>query len=261
MMTKCPIAVKSVFCLVFILAMLGVSGCMSSINEDLSVNQMDSGLVGEQIALQLAQKYDGVFHVINVDMEFNGREGMYYRALCNSQDYDDTFTVYCYESKDGAPDAFSIGDHAFVMQDQYAEVLLQNYLLRQLGDYDTQTVFVGCKVCYDGEQPSVQMLKDGMDACLQNADAYLKFYFVSDGADVQALQEKAAQLIANSDPYRGYIYVAQKHPFVAAEIAEVFAENQHDYGNFLNNTDYADRVDFTLYRMGEGFQPTETIKE
>lgn len=254
-------AVKAVFSVLLVSVMLGVSGCMSNVNESSFVDKKNSAVVKEQIQLQLTQKYDTAFTVQSVSMEFNGQDGMYYRATCNSQDYADTFTVYCYESTEQDTTAFAIGDHLFMMQDNYAEVILQNYLLGQLGEYDAQSVFVGCKISFDAEQPDAQLLQGDLDACLQNADAYIKFYFVSGGADVQLLCTKAVELLNKNNPYRGYIYVVDKLPFDAAAVAQTYAENQHDYGNYLNNTDYANRIVFILYKAGEGIQPAQVIKE
>jgi len=207
--------------------------------------------VERAIVAFLADKYQSSFIVQEVYQEFDGTSGRYFRALCRSDVHEDTFTVYCYESDERGGDSLCIDGKTYFVEDMYAEVLLQNHLLKLLGDYKEDSMFVRCKVNFVSEQPDAQKVIEDPVSCIAQAKAYLRIYIIVGDEDPAEMQARAEALMKKYNPYTGYLYVATKMPFDLKRIEEVYASNQHDFGNYLTNENWADRVDFSLYRANE----------
>lgn len=224
-------------------------------------NVLNKENVVRELAAFLAEKYQCNFTIEEVYQEFDGYEGKYIRAICRSDAYADTFSVYCYESETEQEGLLNIDGQAYSVEDKYAEVLLQNLLLDRLGDYNRETMFVRCKVSFVSEQPDAQKAVADPKACFAEENAYVRVYIITGGEDPVQMQEQAETLLKELNPYTGYIYVATKNAFNLTQINEVYTENQHDFGNYLTNEDWADRVVFTLYSAKNGLQEMKVVKE
>lgn len=241
--------------IVFILIIaIGVCGCMEK-------NDLNKEEVTKELATFLAEKYQCSFKILEVYQEFDGDFGKYFRALCCSDAYEDTFTAYCYESNEEHEDVLHIDGIAYYVEDKYVEVLLQNLLLDQLGDYSEESMFVRCKVNFVSEQPDAQTAMANPKSCITETKAYIRIYIITSEADPSKMQDRAESLLKDYNPYTGYVYAATKTPFNLTQINDTYTSNQHDFGNYLTNKDWADRVVFSLYNAKDGLQERKVVKE
>lgn len=192
------------------------------------------------ILTYLADKFQEEFEIKAMYQEFDGKNGIYVRAMCCEKDSDVEFAVYCTENTEESE------SKTYIIEDKYAEIILQNKIMAELSSCASENVFCACKIDLQQE--------DSME------NAYVKIYIVTDGTPADALRKQAEHLLEAYSPYTGYIYYAEKNAFVLDDIQGTYAENQHDFGNFLVNNDFADRVEFTLYSKN-ALQNTKVVKE
>lgn len=224
-------------------------------------NDLKKEDVAKELAAFLAEKYQCTFTIQEAYQEVDGNSGKYIRALCRSEAYEDTFTAYCYESDEDRADLLHIDGKAYYVEDKYAEVLLQNLLLDRLGDYSEDSMFVRCKVNFVSDQPDAQIALEDPKSCIAETKAYIRIYIITGEEDPSQMQDRAEALLKEFNPYTGYVYAATKAPFNLTQINEVYASNQHDFGNYLTNEDWADRVVFSLYNAKNGLQERKVVKE
>ena len=239
---------KALAILLTIIIIWGVSGCM---------NPENNVKINEQILSYLTEKYHTEFTIKEIYQEFDGKNGMSYRAICCSAEYSDEFAVYCSQERSAAPDAIEAEGKVFAIEDEYAEVLLQNKILGELANNISDDVFVGCRITFRYDQPTVS---ENWQDSLMEADAYVRIYIITDGAPADDLRQQAEALLEQYRPYTGYVYYVVKASFDMQQIQEVYAENQHDFGNYLTDSDFADRIEFTLYSEN-ALQERKVIKE
>ena len=225
---------------------------------------LDAAAYKEAIISFLQEKYNDKFNIINLYQEFDGDTGMKVRALCSKTGSSDRFSVYCYLDSAIADEKIYIDGNNHSIVDFYTEVLYQNALLSEINVATSADSLVRSKVSFYLEQPSTTDVANGMDFCLQkqDLDACAKFYIlVSRNTCASEIQSAVENVLNLHRPCTGYIYIAYFDEFDKDAVLSVYEENQNDFGNYLANTDFADRVEFVLYKNDTGLQEKRTIRE
>lgn len=226
------------------------------------MNNTDKTKIQESIQDYLSSKYDETFSVKETYQEFDGNNGKYIRAVCSSSKYLDEFLVYLYSDKKNVGEELTIDGKCYFAVDGYIEVIFQNEILKNLGDYDKQKVYVGCKVEFAEQSISVEEYNTGIVNCIGKTDvqSFVKIYIVTDGSSEEELRANAENYVAKLSPYTGYVYYAVKDNFNAEEVETVFREKQHDFGNYLSNYEFASKVEFTLINRKDGIGERKVVK-
>ena len=210
----------------------------------------------------LQGKYDEEFEIVKLYQEFEGDSGMMVRALCRGAKYDDEFLVCCYLDSTIANELIEIDGNKHSIEDSYSEVILQNQFLNLVTYEENLNVIIKCNVDFYGRNPSSEEIQTGM-YCLKEEElnAYLKVYIITDNVETtRKVQEDIEKLLIKYEPCNGYLYHAEKNKFNKDEIEKIFRENQHDFGNFLSSSDFANKVEFSLYRKEEGLKERQIIR-
>ncbi len=213
--------------------------------------------ITDKILTCLEEKYHTEFTVKEIYKEFDGMNGISIRALCFSKDFSDEFVVYCTQEDVDEDDFDEVDLQKYNITDEYVEVLLQNILLSKFTGHSGDNIFVRCRVVFRYEQP---MFKADWQSSLMNADAYIKIYIVTDGVCTDSMQELAEKLLKKYSPHTGYVYYVVKKDFDVEQIQQTYDENQFDFGNYLISSDFAERIEFTLYSE-KILQDKRVIKE
>lgn len=241
--------------LMMILISIGVCGCM-----DRELNVLE---YRKEILTHLEIKYDSEFEIIKTYQEFDGNTGVCVRASCKSMEYEDVFTVYCYLDSSMADEKCIIEGKEHGISDNYTKILYQNQILEEIDEINNNNYIIKCKIDFLVVSPTIEEYANGIEYCLQNEDfdPYLKFYIVTQSStDVSKLRDKIDNVLKKYNPCSGYIYHAFIDEFDYDEAIAVYKENQHDFGNYLSLSDFADRVEFVLYKSNVGFKESKIIK-
>lgn len=247
---------KSCSILLIVAIIASMCGCM--------IKNIDEEAYSDAIISYLKEKYNADFEVNELYQEFEGNTGMKVRALCSQTGSSELFSVYCYFDSSMSAEKIDIDGKEYSIVDSYAEVLCQNALVAEIDLLTSESCLVKCKVSFNSAQPSREDLLAGLASCLQNQklDPYIKIYILTDKHfSVEEIQAATESLIVDHAPCTGYIYIAYFDEFDTNKILEIYKENQNDFGNYLSNTDFADRVDFILYDKDAGLQKKQTIKK
>lgn len=226
--------------------------------------QVDQAAYENAILSYLQDKYEEKFTIKAIYQEFAGDTGALIRAICMSEKYADEFTVRCYLDASVTPQTLQISGQEHSIEDSYAAVLCQKQLMQKMPVCSPEGCVVKCRVEFYNRQPTVDEYAQGLEACIRNEAlrAYIKIYILSDGsAQAQDAYSKAEKLVEQYAPNTGYIYFAVLEYFDAAHAEQVYADNQHDFGNFLAQKDYADQLWFTSFMIETGLQARKVVKE
>lgn len=225
---------------------------------------IDGAVYEEKIISFLEQKYNKKFTVIKLYQEFEGNSGMSIRALCSEKEKEEQFTVYCYFDSTIATEKITIDGNEHSIVDSYAEVIYQNLLLEEVNTLGFDDCVIKCKVDFNAEQPLADDVASGMDFCLQKQelDPYVKFYVIAEySSSTETVQAQIEEVIKRHMPSTGYIYLAFSKEYNKDQVLRLYEENQNDFGNYLTNTDFANRVEFILYNNDIGMNDKEIIRE
>lgn len=212
----------------------------------------------------LQEKYEEEFVVLKLFQEFEGQTGMAVRALCAPKSSDDRFSVYCYFDAEIADEKIVIDNHTHSVSDAYIGIQLQNRLLEELSDANLSKCIVKCRVTFDPQPAQVACADEKAASILQNAayDPSVSFYVISErGTPTDEVQRCILNILNTYKPCTGYVYLAQLDVYTPDSILSTYTEKQHDFGNYLANTDFANQVDFLLYKNDTGAQTKKVIKE
>jgi len=239
-----------------IFVVIGACGCMKK--------NIDGNVYKNAIISYLEEKYHEEFTVMKLYQEFEGNSGMAVRALCAKEENKDYFTVYCYLDSTVSDEIIIIDGNEHSIVDSYTEVLFQNAILDEVDVLECGGCFVRCKVSFNAGQPSKSDIASGINFCLQKQklDPYVKLYvIVQCDTSTEKIESKLKEILNKYEPCTGYIYLVYMEEYDENEIKKVYEEKQNDFGNYLANTDYADIVEFILYKCDTGMQDKQYIKE
>lgn len=244
---------RSFLLLITILIMIGVCGCMS-VEQDYK----------EPIQNYLKEKYGCNFEIKQVTKEFNGLDGSYLRAICQSDTNDGIFEVFCYldSKKDG--DKIAIGENEYVILDDYADVIFMNQLKVKIEEQIGADAFLQCQVTFSDHFVTEEEYKAGMRACLDNAELYSHvtvYVVVKDETTLEALREKVETVCLSFNAYRQYLYFAVASSADVTEIQKHFENNEDTFDQHMNECDLINKVYFSLIKRDEGIIKRSVEKE
>ena len=231
---------------------IGACGCM----------KQDEQLYKEGLLTYLSEKYNTEFVIKEAYQEFNGNDGIYFRIICTSQDYDDEFLVYCYLDDAHEGDTIEIENKFCTISDEYAEVLLKHKVLDVIRGVATSEMFIECDVIFSGRQPMRDEMEEGLESCAANLDlqTYVKVYLISRDEISEEVVQATETLMAQLNPYTGYIYSVVE-PYREAEGLKTLYDAESNFGNYLSGSQYDGHVEFILYKQETGLQEREIVKE
>ena len=246
---------KTVLFLLVIFLVIGVCGCMSS---KLNLNEYKNAILSF-----LQEKYDSDFLIKNIYQEFDGNSGMVVRAVCSNVDSSDEFTVFCYLDSTVGSDVCEIDGNEHSISEDYTAVIFQKEILSMLNDVSTSRTLLKCNLDFLGRNPTTDEFQTGLLSCLQNEElnACVKFYILSDDNDIsKEMRDSIEILLEIINPSTGYIYFLVTSSFNETELNNIYAENQHDFGNYLTNGTLGEFLEFSLYKKDKGLEERRVIR-
>lgn len=239
--------------LITILIMIGVCGCMN-VEQDYK----------EPIQNYLKEKYGCNFEVKQVTKEFNGLDGSYLRAVCQSDTNEGSFEVFCYLDENKAGDKITIGEDKYVILDDYVDVIFMNQLKSEIKEQIGSEAFLQCQVTFSDHFVTEEEYKAGMQECLNNSELYSHitiYVAVKDESNLETLREKVENICLAYNAYRQYLYFAVAPSADVPDIQQHFEGNEDTFDQHLNECDLIDRVYFSLIKRDEGITKRSVEKE
>lgn len=244
---------QSLLLLITILIMIGVCGCMS-VEQDYK----------EPIQNYLKEKYGCDFEVQQITKEFNGHDGSYLRAVCQSNTNEGNFEVFCYLDGEKSGNKITIGKNEYVVLDDYVDVIFMNQLKTEIEEQISTDSFLQCQVTFSDHFISEDEYKTGMQVCLNNAELYSHitvYVVVKDESDLEALREKVETTCLSYNAYRQYLYFAVAPNASIPEIQKHFENNEETFDQHINECELIDKVYFSLIKRDEGITKRSVEKE
>jgi len=236
-----------------ILMMIGVSGCMS-----------DEFDYKEPIQNYLEEKYGGNFEIKQINKEFNGSDGSYIRAICQSDTMEGAFEVYCYLDEKKSGDEITIGENQYVIVDDYVDIIFENQLKSHIQERIGTDVFLQCQVTFSDHFITEKEYHEGLQGCLDNTDLYSHvtvYVAVQEEEKLEKLREEVESVCLGFNAYRQYLYFAVASSADVADIKQHFENNKDTYDQHMNECDLIDKVYFSLIRRDEGITKKSIEKE
>lgn len=235
---------KRLFFVILIITITGVYGCMGT--------GMD---YKKAILSYLREKYDCDFEVKQITKEFNGFDGNYLRAVCNSITNHETFEVYCYMDDEKNGDAITINQKKYVILDNYVNVLFGNQLESILQDKIGAEIFLKCEVTFSDHFVTKEEYKAGMQDCMNNKELYshVTVYAIAENETIlKSIRQKVEEACLNLNAYRQYLYFAVASDKNVSDIQEHYDKNEGTFDQHINECGLIKKVFFTLLKRDEG---------
>lgn len=218
----------------------------------------------EPIQNYLKEKYGCNFEVKQVTKEFNGQDGSYLRAICQSDTNEGTFEVFCYLDEKRTGDKITIGEENYVIFDDYVDVIFMNQLKSMIEEQIGTEAFLQCQVTFSDHFVTKEEYNAGMQACFDNLELYSHvtvYVTVKDETNLEALREKVESICLEYNAYRQYLYFAVAPKADAAELQKHFDSNEDTFDQHMNECDLIDKVYFSLIKRDEGVTKRSVEKE
>lgn len=256
---------NKVICILLIISfVLGVSGCMN--NEIVQAEKaMELPQISEQDILSyLSDKYSKTFEITQLSQEFNGNNGVYYRAVFTGTDNPEKGVLYCYADGYGEGDKVNFGGKQVLVTDNYANILLQTEyaaaLQTELGDQ----VLVKCRLETPNCTISNADLAAGLKACLENAELnpYLHiFVFADSESKSTGLKEAAEAFLGKYNVYNQYLYIGYQDQINLSLWNTLYLENYSGFEYYLVDDSDMDYVVFSAFSLDNGMTESSVLKE
>lgn len=238
---------------VLMIISMGVSGCMNK--ED----AMETAILS-----YLEDKYGERFALDRLAREFNGKNGIYYRAVFYSENHPEKGVLYCYEEGQGTGAETVLNGRTYLVKDNYANIVLQDQyaaaIQAELGD----GVLVKCRLKTPNHVITQEQFSDGVRACLENLelDPHVYIVVLADASMKDSdLKEKAEAFVGGYNVYRQYLYIGYQTQIDFAEWERRYQENYSEFEKFLVNKSNAEYVTFSAFYVDEGLVDTFVVKE
>ena len=244
---------RLILLLITILIMIGVCGCMSA-EQDYK----------EPIQKYLKEKYGCNFDVKQVTKEFNGLDGSYLRALCQSETQEGIFEVFCYLDEKKSGDKIAIGEDEYVILDDYVDIIFMNELKSKIDAQIGTEAFLKCQVTFSDHFITEDEYKAGIQACFDNVELFSHvtvYVAVKDEANLEIIREKVENICLGYNAYRQYLYFAVAPNAEAEELLKHYESNEDTFDQHLNECDLIDKVYFSLIKRDEGITKRSVEKE
>lgn len=257
---------KRLVCIILcIIMMLGVSGCMSNEQQHAGSQggeNQNSAQMEQEILNYLNGKYGEHFEMVQLTHEFDGDNGAYYRAVIRSDKRPEKGVLYCYEEGSGQGTRTELAGKTWLVEDDYANVILQNEYAAALQAQLGGDVLVKCQIEIPNHMLTDAEFAAGVQACLENAQLYPQLYvYIIAGSADSAVNETAQEYLDRYNVYRQYLYVGYQDQPDLADWEALYYEHYTSFERYLVDESAAARVEFSAFTLDKGLTSSSVVKE
>lgn len=260
---------KRVSIILLIMIVLGVSGCMSNETNNPGVipqiggifDKIGTGRMEKAVLTFLNKKYAETFIIDKLTLEFGG-EDVYYRAVFHSEQRPEKGVLYCRETGDGI--SVQIDGVACVMEDDYANVILQESYAAALQEELGEGVLVKCRLKTPDAMVSGADYAAGFRTVLEDSryGAHVYVVILADAsAKDSGLKEKAEAFMGEINGYRQYLYLGYQAGIDLDIWQDSYLRNVDRFESFVEDSEEITRLEYTAFHKDKGIVKQLIVKE
>ncbi len=245
---------KAASILVAMIMMLGVCSCMENIDYE------------KEMIRFLEEKYqEKGFSITQLTKEFSGSEGVLTRAVCQSERFDEKFTVYLYETEQLLGEVVNIDGKSYAVQDNYADLVFAQEYAGKIADQFGEATMVKCQFLLRNYYITKETYEAGVEAFLLSTafTTFPRIYMILDKAKEELGDAFVAQVQTEMERYGAdnqYLYLVYSEDANVAEWEAAYSEHYDRFDTFLKETDLTQRVEVASFESGQTLWTMTTIK-
>lgn len=199
----------------------------------------------------LKDTYDIDFEILQLTKEFSGYEGVFVRAVCRAEGYQEKCVVYAYRDFETEGTEYKIGFKTYTLVDDFQNILLADRYEKEIQEKLGGDVFVKSSVSTSHGRLTREEYESDVQECISNSrmNYWVSTYILADVNKYdEGFSEEVEQLLLGYKAHVQFVSIGYSDKMDKVKWEKAYYENCDNFSDYF--FDDENKNDLTLWVEG-----------